>query len=69
MENFAEISDNFIKANACLMLPFNKFYDVIKRLLNDEKECKKLGENAYNIIQQNIGTTNRILQYILNFIN
>lgn len=69
MENFADIVNNFIMNKACVQVPFERFYDEVKDLLINEKKRQELGENAFKIVQKNMGVTENIFKYVLDILN
>ena len=65
MNNFRDMSRHFIKSEAGLMVQ-NKFelQEQLVNLYHNPAKRKKLGENAYNIIQTNQGSSNELLDYV-----
>jgi len=64
MENFADIVSYFLKNEACVQTPFKGLYAALKKLFSAEELRKKLGENAYKVIEQNNGATNKVFYHI-----
>ena len=64
MENFADIVSYFLKNEACVQTPFQGLYAALKKLFSAEELRKKLGENAYKVIEQNNGATNKVFYHI-----
>lgn len=64
MENFADIVSYFIRNHACIQVPYQNFNTEIQKLLHSEELRITLGENAYKVIEQNLGATEIIFQNI-----
>jgi 3-deoxy-D-manno-octulosonic-acid transferase len=65
MFNFKDISEEFIKEDASLMVrSLDELYQRIEEILKDPKRGILLGERAYNLIQKNRGITEINLKWI-----
>jgi 3-deoxy-D-manno-octulosonic-acid transferase len=65
MFNFKDISEEFLRENAGIMVDNSEeLYNKIEELLREPKKAVFLGENAYNLIQKNKGITEKNLAWI-----
>ncbi|OGF64624.1 MAG: hypothetical protein A2Y62_00555 [Candidatus Fischerbacteria bacterium RBG_13_37_8] len=65
MENFSEVTAHFLQQQACIQIPYNDFYERLTLLLKDTEERGRLGNNAFNVVQQNLGATEKVYGYVL----
>ena len=67
--NFEEITADFIKEGACLLVhDENELYLAMESILKDEKIRSDLKENAKDIVSLNQGSTDTQVSYILNIL-
>jgi 3-deoxy-D-manno-octulosonic-acid transferase len=65
MENFREIRDIFLKAQAAIEVHDSaELVRVMSQLLTDARSATALGQNARRIVEQNTGATERVLAYL-----
>ena len=67
--NFEEITADFIKEGACLLVhDANELYLAMESILKDEKVRSGLKENAKDVVELNQGSTDTQVSYILNIL-
>tara|TARA_B110000003_G_scaffold13878_1_gene13718 strand:- start:653 stop:1363 length:711 start_codon:yes stop_codon:yes gene_type:complete len=67
--NFEEITADFIKEGACLLVhDENELYLAMESILKDEKVRSGLKENAKDVVALNQGSTDTQVSYILNIL-
>jgi 3-deoxy-D-manno-octulosonic-acid transferase len=65
MFNFKDISEEFLRENAAIKVDNSEeLYVKIEEILREPKKAVLLGENAYNLVQKNKGTTEKNLAWI-----
>jgi 3-deoxy-D-manno-octulosonic-acid transferase len=65
MENFREIRDVFIDANAAIEVRnAPELATVVDRLLTDRQRAAQLGARARQVVDKNTGATERVLAYL-----
>jgi 3-deoxy-D-manno-octulosonic-acid transferase len=65
MENFRDIARLFLDANAAIQIQSpNELAPVIARLLSNPAAATELGKNAFAVVQQNTGATERVMQVL-----
>jgi len=65
MENFREIRDLFMEANAAVEVrDTSELVVAVDRLLSDPPAAAELGERARRVVEQNMGATDRVLEYL-----
>ncbi|MCM8800069.1 MAG: 3-deoxy-D-manno-octulosonic acid transferase [Candidatus Omnitrophica bacterium] len=65
MFNFKDISNQFLEKNASLVVRNKEeLFQRIKELLENPQKCSSLGENAFKLILENQGATERNLKWI-----
>jgi 3-deoxy-D-manno-octulosonic-acid transferase len=65
MENFREISRMFLDAKAAVQIPeAASLAPAITRILSVPQHASELGRNAFAIVQQNMGATERVLRVL-----
>ena len=68
--NFKVIGEQLIEANGMLVCDSSadSLYSTINSLLNDESRCQQIGENAYQVLKNNQGALNRLLEVIHHYL-
>ena len=65
MENFRDIARLFLDANAAIQIQnSNELAPVISKLLSNPAAASELGKNAFAVLQQNTGATERVMQVL-----
>ena len=65
MENFREISEIFLGANAAMQVHGpDELGPAVSRMLTDASLAARLGSNARRVVEQNTGATNRVMAYL-----
>ena len=69
MRNFKDILNLFLEKNACLKLNNpDELFDAFKKLLNNDKLRTHMIDNAYNIVDENKGSSNIQYNYLKDLI-
>lgn len=69
MRNFKDILNLFLEKNACLKLNNpDELFDAFKKLLNNDKLRNHMIDNAYNIVDENKGSSNIQYNYLKDLI-
>lgn len=73
MENFREITDEFLRRDAIIQLGSGKdeemcsaLFDAFNELLNDEERARTLGQNAQQAVNSNQGATAHTVEVVAN---
>ena len=68
--NFKVIGEQLIEANGMLVCDSSadSLYSTINSLLNDQSRCQQIGENAYQVLKNNQGALNRLLEVIHHYL-
>jgi 3-deoxy-D-manno-octulosonic-acid transferase len=65
MENFREIERLFLESNGAIRIHnAEELAPAVSRLLGDPQHASEIGNNAFAIVQQNTGATERVLQIL-----
>lgn len=65
MENFRDIARLFLDANGAIQIhSANELAPVISKLLSNPAAASELGRNAFAVVQQNTGATERVMQVL-----
>ncbi len=65
MENFRDIARLFLDANAAIQIPnASALPSMVECVLTDPRIAKSLGENANAVVRQNMGATDRVMEFI-----
>ena len=63
--HFKDILNLFLEKNACLKLNNpDELFDAFKKLLNNDKLRNHMIDNAYNIVDENKGSSNIQYNYL-----
>ncbi|MFL2707524.1 MAG: 3-deoxy-D-manno-octulosonic acid transferase [Gammaproteobacteria bacterium] len=69
MKNFDDVLNLFIEKNACIQLKNSeKLFDAFKKLLNNNELRSHMIHNAYDVINENKGSSNKQYTHIQNLI-
>ena len=69
MKNFDDVLNLFIEKNACIQLKNpEKLFDAFKKLLNNNELRTHMIDNAYDVINENKGSSNKQYTYIQNLV-
>ena len=69
MKNFDDVLNLFIEKNACIQLKNSeKLFDAFKKLLNNNELRSHMIDNAYDVINENKGSSNKQYTHIQNLI-
>ena len=70
MKNFEDITDLFKNNSGCIQIDHNySLYDAFYELLNNSDSRNKLILNAYEVVNNNSGSSKKQIEYINNFLN
>ncbi|MCM8791935.1 MAG: 3-deoxy-D-manno-octulosonic acid transferase [Candidatus Omnitrophica bacterium] len=65
MFNFQDISEQFLKENAALVVRNQEeFYKIVEEIINEPQRGIIMGERAYHLIHRNKGATQKSLEWI-----
>jgi 3-deoxy-D-manno-octulosonic-acid transferase len=65
MENFRDIARLFLEAKAAKQIETaSELAPAIAELLSNPEQASELGRNAFSIVQQNTGATDRVLRVL-----
>jgi 3-deoxy-D-manno-octulosonic-acid transferase len=65
MENFRDIARMFLETNAAVQIRnANQLAPTVSALLSNPQHASELGRNALDIVRQNAGATERVLQIL-----
>ncbi|MCD9188992.1 MAG: 3-deoxy-D-manno-octulosonic acid transferase [Pyrinomonadaceae bacterium] len=74
--NFTAVVKEFLEKNALVQLPkleeneiSDKFAEELSKILKDDDLRRKLGENAFEVMNKNRGATEKTLEYLKHFLD